>query len=90
MTGGVALIDYDGDGWEDVYFVNGAKLKDPQPDKEVGRRNSDGVDLDSTLKPELSRGRVELVRAGLRTDNNRVVAGIGCKGNPSTFNLGIN
>ena len=35
MTGGVALIDYDGDGWEDVFFVNGAKLKDPQPDNEI-------------------------------------------------------
>lgn len=35
MTGGVALIDYDGDGWEDVFFVNGAKIKDPQPDNEV-------------------------------------------------------
>lgn len=35
MTGGVALIDYDGDGWEDVFFVNGAKLKDPQRDNEI-------------------------------------------------------
>ena len=35
MTGGVALIDYDGDGWEDVFFVNGAKLNDPQPDNEI-------------------------------------------------------
>ena len=31
MTGGVALLDYDNDGWPDVYFVNGARLKDPQP-----------------------------------------------------------
>jgi len=29
MTGGVAMIDYDGDGRLDLYFVNGAKLKDP-------------------------------------------------------------
>jgi hypothetical protein len=38
MTGGVAALDYDGDGRQDVFFVNGAKLEDPmkaggQPDK---------------------------------------------------------
>jgi len=34
MMGGVALIDYDRDGLLDVFFTNGAKLKDPQPDTE--------------------------------------------------------
>src|SRR5215475_10982126 len=29
MTGGVAMIDYDRDGLLDLYFVNGAELKDP-------------------------------------------------------------
>src|SRR4051794_40942136 len=29
VTGGVAMIDYDGDGRLDLYFVNGAELKDP-------------------------------------------------------------
>jgi hypothetical protein len=29
ITGGVAMFDYDGDGWLDLYFVNGAELKDP-------------------------------------------------------------
>lgn len=38
MVGGVAVLDYDGDGLLDVYFVNGAKLTDPmkadsKPDK---------------------------------------------------------
>lgn len=32
ITGsGVALLDYDGDGWLDIYFVNGARLEDPMP-----------------------------------------------------------
>ncbi len=31
MTGGVAMLDYDGDGRLDLYFVNGAKLEDPMP-----------------------------------------------------------
>lgn len=35
MTGGVAFLDYDGDGWLDVFFTNGARLKNPQPDDEA-------------------------------------------------------
>jgi hypothetical protein len=31
MGGGVALLDYDNDGWLDVFFTNGAELKDPMP-----------------------------------------------------------
>jgi enediyne biosynthesis protein E4 len=31
MVGGVAVLDYDGDGLLDLYFVNGAKLEDPMP-----------------------------------------------------------
>jgi tetratricopeptide (TPR) repeat protein len=32
MGGGVAILDYDNDGWQDVFFVNGARLQNPQPD----------------------------------------------------------
>jgi hypothetical protein len=31
MEGGVALLDYDGDGFLDIFFVNGAALGDPMP-----------------------------------------------------------
>ena len=31
MTGGVAMLDYDNDGWLDLFFVNGAALSDPMP-----------------------------------------------------------
>jgi hypothetical protein len=62
MVGGAGLIDYDGDGWLDVYFVNGAKLEDPMaagkaPDKSdprfwnrLFRNNRDGTFTDVTEK----------------------------------------
>ncbi len=31
MVGGVAMFDYDQDGFPDLFFVNGAALKDPMP-----------------------------------------------------------
>jgi hypothetical protein len=34
MGGGVAILDYDHDGWQDIFLVNGAALKDPQRDEE--------------------------------------------------------
>jgi hypothetical protein len=31
MGGGVAVLDYDDDGWLDIFFANGAELLDPMP-----------------------------------------------------------
>jgi hypothetical protein len=65
MIGGVGLLDYDNDGWLDIFFVNGAKLKDPQPDGEeldksspefwnhLYRNNHDGTFTDVTEKAGL-------------------------------------
>jgi tetratricopeptide (TPR) repeat protein len=65
MGGGLAIFDYDNDGWPDVFFVNGASLKDPQPDRQpldksapefwnrLFRNNHDGTFTDVTAKSGL-------------------------------------
>src|SRR5213082_1615218 len=35
VSGGVAMLDYDGDGRLDLFFVNGAELKDPMKGGDV-------------------------------------------------------
>lgn len=55
MTGGVAVIDFDGDGWEDIYFVNGAELpgmkkSSPQFWNRLFRNNRRGAFEDFTEK----------------------------------------
>ncbi|MDX2041510.1 MAG: FG-GAP-like repeat-containing protein [Acidobacteriota bacterium] len=55
MTGGVAVIDFDGDGWEDIYFVNGAELPamkktSPQFWNRLFRNNRQGGFVDVTEK----------------------------------------
>jgi hypothetical protein len=65
MPGGVAMLDYDGDGYQDLYFVNGAKLFDSmppgrKPDKSdpafwnrLYHNNGDGTFTDVTEKAGL-------------------------------------
>jgi tetratricopeptide (TPR) repeat protein len=53
MTGGVAIIDYDNDGWPDIYFVNGAELPAMQKSSaqfwnRLFRNNHDGTFADVT------------------------------------------
>src|SRR3954464_3245689 len=35
MGGGIAIFDYDHDGWQDIFLVNGAHLHDGQRDEEA-------------------------------------------------------
>ncbi len=65
MGGGVALFDFDHDGWLDVFFVNGARLQSSQPDgaaldksdprfwNRLFRNNRDGTFTDATEKAGL-------------------------------------
>jgi hypothetical protein len=62
MPGGVAILDYDGDGRQDLFFVNGAHIQSPMPagavpDKSkplfwnrLYRNNGDGTFTDVTEK----------------------------------------
>ncbi len=65
MPGGVAMLDYDGDGFEDLFFVNGARLESPMrpgasPNKSdpnywnrLYHNNGDGTFTDVTGKAGL-------------------------------------
>ena len=55
VASGLGLIDYNNDGWEDIYFLNGAPLPGgPQPQKRptnaLYRNNRDGTFTDVTAK----------------------------------------
>lgn len=54
MGGGVALIDYDGDGWQDIYFTNSQSvsmaLKGEKARSALYRNNHDGTFTDVSEK----------------------------------------
>jgi hypothetical protein len=55
---GVAIFDYDNDGWPDIFIVNGTKLEGfpagPGPSNHLYRNNHDGTFTDVTQKAGLS------------------------------------
>jgi hypothetical protein len=54
---GVAIFDYDNDGWPDIFFVNGTTLegfpKGKEPTSHLYRNNHDGTFTDVTLQAGL-------------------------------------
>jgi enediyne biosynthesis protein E4 len=55
---GVAIFDYDNDGWPDIFIVNGTTLQgfaaDKQPTNHLYRNNHDGTFSDVTVKAGLA------------------------------------
>jgi hypothetical protein len=59
---GVGLIDYDNDGWMDIYFVNGSTFKaldgkEPSPHAALFHNNHDGTFSDVTAKAGVANDR---------------------------------
>ena len=58
MCGGIAVFDYDNDGWMDIYLVNGSTLEDLHAGKchpgKLYRNNHDGSFRDVTAKSGLN------------------------------------
>jgi hypothetical protein len=55
---GVAFIDYDNDGWLDIFFVNGTRFEGVSGDAPVSRlyrNNRDGTFTDITVKAGIAR-----------------------------------
>ena len=54
ICGGIAVLDYDGDGWMDIFLVNGSTLEDLRAGKchpgKLYRNNRDGTFTDVTAK----------------------------------------
>ncbi|GAC1436598.1 MAG: CRTAC1 family protein [Terriglobales bacterium] len=59
LCGGVAVFDYDNDGWMDIFLVNGSTVEDLNSGKchpsKLYRNNHDGTFSDVTLKAGLNQ-----------------------------------
>ena len=87
MVGGLAVIDYDGDGWPDLYCVNGAALPSlvktgPEYWNRLYRNNRDGTFTDVTEKAGL-QGQGYGIGAAVADCNNDghedlLVVGVHC------------
>src|SRR5437879_1271504 len=57
MGGGIALFDYDSDGWLDIFLVNGSRLEGfpagQEPISHLFKNNRDGTFTDVTAKAGL-------------------------------------
>ena len=60
MCGGVAFLDYDNDGWLDIFMVNGSTVADlhhgAQPNFKLYRNTRDGRFVDVTAQAGFTRG----------------------------------
>ena len=82
MGAGVAVLDYDNDGRMDLFFTNGAALKDPMPKDELPdkaqpkywnrlyRQNSDGKFVDATERAGLKGVGYSMGAAAADYDND--------------------
>ena len=84
MAGGVAIFDYDNDGWPDVFLVNGARIRIGQQDSEsldksapefwnrLYHNNHDGTFTDVTEKAGVRGSGLRHGRGGGRLRQRRI------------------
>jgi hypothetical protein len=73
MGGGCALLDFDNDGWLDVYLCSGAPLpgyRGPRPRNALFRNNRDGTFADVTAAAGVACGRYTIGSAAGDYDND--------------------